>query len=80
MRAILGATAEPGFSQVQRWERAIPQYNVGHLARLEKLDAALVRHPGLHLAGNAYRGIGLNDCVRNAAMLARRLVPKTTGA
>ncbi|AEI62390.1 protoporphyrinogen oxidase [Corallococcus macrosporus] len=73
LRALAGVTARPTFTQVFRWPRGIPQYNVGHLERMAGIDAALQRWPGLHLAGNAYKGIGLNDCIRNAARLAAAL-------
>ncbi|AKQ68795.1 Protoporphyrinogen IX oxidase, aerobic, HemY [Myxococcus hansupus] len=73
LRALAGVTAQPTFTQVYRWQRGIPQYNVGHLERMAGIDAALQRWPGLHLAGNAYKGIGLNDCIRNAARLADAL-------
>jgi oxygen-dependent protoporphyrinogen oxidase len=66
LRDLVGVTASPVFSEVIRWPRGIPQYNVGHLERVSAIDAALTRLPGLHLAGNAYKGIGINDCIRNA--------------
>jgi oxygen-dependent protoporphyrinogen oxidase len=58
---------------VYRHPKGIPQYVLGHPARLAGLDAELARHPGLQLAGNAYRGIGVNDCVREAKLLAARI-------
>jgi oxygen-dependent protoporphyrinogen oxidase len=69
-------TAPPSFTEVIRWPRGIPQYNVGHLARVSALDAALRRWPGLHLTGNAYKGVGLNDCIRNGAQLADALAAR----
>ncbi len=73
LERMLGVTQEPSFQQIVRWDKAIPQYNVGHLARLERIDRRVADAPGLHLAGNAYRGIGMNDCIRNAVQLAERL-------
>lgn len=73
LRALAGVTAEPIFTEVIRWPRGIPQYNVGHRDRVAAIDAALARWPGLHLAGNAYKGIGINDCIRNAKQLAEAL-------
>lgn len=70
---LLGARAAPVFRQVIRWSKGIPQYNVGHLARVERVEAAARGLPGLWLTGNAYRGVGLNDCIRNAAALAEEL-------
>ncbi|HEX8703386.1 MAG TPA: protoporphyrinogen oxidase [Myxococcaceae bacterium] len=66
LRDLVGVTASPVFTEVIRWPRGIPQYNVGHLERVSAIDEALRRLPRLHLAGNAYKGIGLNDCIRNA--------------
>ncbi|HME89819.1 MAG TPA: protoporphyrinogen oxidase, partial [Myxococcaceae bacterium] len=56
-----------------RWRRAIPQYNVGHLARVRRIDESGSRIPGLFLTGNSYRGVGINDCIRNAVGLADQL-------
>jgi protoporphyrinogen/coproporphyrinogen III oxidase len=74
LERLAGVRAAPVLQQVVRWPRAIPQYNVGHLARVARLEAALARWPGLHVSGNAVRGVGLADCVREAAVLARTLV------
>jgi protoporphyrinogen/coproporphyrinogen III oxidase len=63
---MAGVQAEPVFTEVVRWKRGIPQYNRGHLGRLAAIDAELARLPGLSLLGNAYRGVGLTDCVRDA--------------
>jgi oxygen-dependent protoporphyrinogen oxidase len=73
LRALAGVTASPSCTQVIRWPRGIPQYNVGHLARVAAIDEGLARWPGLHLTGNAFKGIGINDCIRNAAALAEKL-------
>jgi oxygen-dependent protoporphyrinogen oxidase len=66
LQTTMGITAEPSFVRVFRHEQAIPQYTVGHGARLDALDELLKGHPGLILTGNSYRGIGLNDCVAAA--------------
>jgi oxygen-dependent protoporphyrinogen oxidase len=70
---IAGFRAEPEFVKIYRHEKAIPQYNVGHHDRLRKLDEALKKYRGLYLTGNAYRGIGVNDCVANSFKLAERI-------
>ena len=69
----MGVDAEPDVSFVQRWERGIPNYPVGHLRAMEELFADVARYPGLHLNSNAYRGIAMNDCVRNSRELAERM-------
>ena len=71
-RAI-GLSQPPRLLQVNRWPRAIPQYTVGHKARVGEIDKALSARPGLHLCGNYLRGVGLNDCVREASALVQRL-------
>ena len=75
LKDITGLAAEPEFARIFRHERAIPQYVVGHAARLEAIDQVLNRHPGLVLTGNAFRGVSLNDCVVNAWKTAESLVP-----
>ena len=71
---LLGVAADPVFVRVIRHERAIPQYVLGHGARMEKIEGLLAGHPGLFLTGNAYRGVGFNDCVVNAGELAERVL------
>jgi len=75
LKDITGLAAEPEFARIFRHERAIPQYVVGHAARLEAIDQVLNRHPGLVLTGNAFRGVSLNDCVVNAWKTAESLIP-----
>ncbi|NTX39631.1 protoporphyrinogen oxidase [Myxococcus sp. CA033] len=74
LKALAGVTATPSLTQVYRWPRGIPQYTVGHLERMAAVDQGLGRWPGLHLAGNAYKGVGLNDCIRNGLQLADALL------
>jgi oxygen-dependent protoporphyrinogen oxidase len=73
---IAGVRAEPIVTDVVRWPCALPQYTVGHKERLAAIDRAVSRWPGLHLTGNAYRGISMVDCVRDAATLAERLAAR----
>jgi oxygen-dependent protoporphyrinogen oxidase len=61
---IIGLHIEPDFAQVNRWRRAMAQYAVGHKERIERINALVATHPNLHLAGNAYDGIGIPDCIR----------------
>ncbi len=62
------------------WPRGIPQYVPGHLAKVAALRQALQQSPGLHLCGNAYDGIGINDCVRGATQVAQRVQAAARGA
>jgi len=77
LQDILGLRAEPEFIRIFRHTRAIPQYLVGHAARLEAIDEKLQRHPGLVLTGNAFKGVSLNDCVVNAWKTAQSLFPQS---
>lgn len=74
LRQIMGITELPDFVRVFRHPRAIPQYTRGHGARLQALDAALDATPGLLLTGNAFYGVGLNDCVNAANKVAERAI------
>lgn len=73
LSAIVGASGSPSLAEVVRWERAIPQYLVGHLARREEVDARLGRVDGIFLGGNAWKGVGVNDCIAAAGPLAERI-------
>lgn len=69
---IVGVEGEPAHLRIYRWTRGIPQYTLGHGVRLRAIEAAEDEYPGLVFAGNAYRGVSLNDCV----VSARRAVDK----
>ena len=68
---VLGVRAEPIAYHERVWNRAIPQYVLGHRDVLRAIDARVARQPGLFLAGNAYRGLGVADTVRDAFAIAR---------
>lgn len=74
VRVTLGITAEPVLARAYYWEQAMPQYNLGHPARLERIEAAVARLPGLALAGNGYRGIGIPDCIHSGELAAERIL------
>ncbi len=74
LQDILGLKAEPDFIRIFRHERAIPQYIIGHAARLTAIEEHLQNHPGLVLTGNAFKGVSLNDCVVNAWKTAQSLL------
>jgi oxygen-dependent protoporphyrinogen oxidase len=71
LAALLGIRAAPVLQRVHRHPRAMPQYRVGHLDRIGEIETALGHHHGLAVAGNAYRGIGIPDCVRSGEAAAR---------
>jgi oxygen-dependent protoporphyrinogen oxidase len=70
LREIIGLTADPLFGRVYMWRGAMAQYGVGHLERLERMERLRLELPGLALAGNGYRGIGVPDCVRSGTLAA----------
>jgi oxygen-dependent protoporphyrinogen oxidase len=74
LQQILGLRAEPLFARVYKWKSAMAQYGVGHLDRLDRIERFRQQLPGLGLAGNAYRGIGVPDCVRSGRDAAKALV------
>jgi len=75
LQQIIGVRSEPRFARVYRWKSAMAQYGVGHLERLDRIEA--IRKPllGLALAGNGYRGIGVPDCVRSGRDAVKLLLP-----
>ncbi len=79
LAGICGISAEPSYTEVNRWWKAMPQYTIGHLDRLAQLDAAVSRYPGLILTGAAYRGVGIPDCIRDGAVAAERVMQDLLG-
>jgi oxygen-dependent protoporphyrinogen oxidase len=73
LRLAMGITASPRFHHIVRWDRAIPQYHLGHLERVAWIEERVGRYPGLFLGGNAYHGIAMNDCTEQAELLAERI-------
>jgi oxygen-dependent protoporphyrinogen oxidase len=71
---IRGLRADPLFARVYKWKRAMAQYGVGHLERLERIETLRKSIPGLALAGNGYRGIGVPDCVRSGREAVKQLL------
>jgi len=63
---LMGIAGEPEIARIFKHRDSIPQYGLGHQAVLDAVDAASAQNPGLAFAGNAYRGVSLNDCVVSA--------------
>lgn len=74
LERLLRVRRPPWFAQVVRHPQGLPQYTLGHRARVERLAAAESAYPGLFFHGNAYRGVGLPDCIANSVQLAGRLL------
>lgn len=73
LHSIMGLEAEPVFHKVARWPNSMAQYTVGHEKRVARIEELVRAIPGLHLAGNAYHGIGIPDCVRMGQEAAARI-------
>jgi len=77
LRDLLKLTAQPIFARVYRWRGAMAQYEPGHLARVAEIEKRVSEIPGLALAGNAYHGIGVPDCIRSGREAAHRIAQLT---
>ncbi len=77
LKPILSLKTEPEMVRIYRWERAIPQYDMGHGERLRFIDERLKSHHSLYLTGNAYRGVGMNDCIENGYKVAEEIIKYT---
>ena len=74
LSALLGIQAPPVLCRVHRHPRSMPQYHIGHLDRVGRINEHLTRLTGLRLAGNAYEGVGIADCVRSGEDAAEALL------
>lgn len=70
---LLGITGKPLFAEVYKWQNSMPQYEVGHLDRVASIENSVRELPGLTLAGNAYRGAGIPDCIRSGETAAESI-------
>jgi protoporphyrinogen/coproporphyrinogen III oxidase len=70
LRALLGIRGECTLCDIARWPRSMPQYHLGHLSLVESIEHAAARWPGLALAGNAYRGVGIPHCIHSGEAAA----------
>ncbi len=73
LQTALGITGEPQRLPITRWQRAIPQYNLGHAARIATIEAALARRTSLWLAGNYLHGVALGDCLKQGKEIAEQV-------
>jgi len=78
LRAAVGIDADPVLTRVVRHRLGIPQYVVGHGARLEAIAQRLAAHPGLFVSGSGYRGVSVNACVAEAPVVAAALLRRST--
>lgn len=75
LERILGADPEPDRVWTMRWEKGISQYTVGHLDRVAAAEEA-AGNAGIELAGSPYRGVSVNDCIKQARAAATRVVQR----
>jgi oxygen-dependent protoporphyrinogen oxidase len=73
LSTLLGVHASPIFAEVSKWQRSMPQYFVGHIDRVRSISNRMERLPGLALAGNAFHGPGIPDCIRSGESAADKL-------
>jgi protoporphyrinogen/coproporphyrinogen III oxidase len=76
LRTIMGITAEPTLAKAWRWPKANPQYDLGHDLRVSEIERSLTNLPGLYVAGAAYRGAGLPDCIQSGIAAARAIAKR----
>jgi oxygen-dependent protoporphyrinogen oxidase len=74
LAALLGVKTVPLFTRVWRHPNSMPQYHVGHEKRIQKIESALRAFPTLPLAGSAYHGVGISDCVRTGEEAAEKVI------
>jgi oxygen-dependent protoporphyrinogen oxidase len=79
LKQICGLASSPTYVEVNRWIKAMPQYVLGHLDRLEEAEVALSRYGGVVLTGSAYRGVGIPDCIRDGSLAAEKVVRYLSG-
>ena len=74
LKEILSFSFDPLFCRIHRWPASMAQYAVGHAERIGRIRRQLEDLPGIHLAGNAYSGIGISDCIRTGKAAARSVL------
>ncbi len=74
LHELLGINEKPIFTEIAKWERSMPQYEVGHLDRVTAIENEVKKLPGLTLAGNSYRGAGIPDCIRSGEAAAESMI------
>jgi oxygen-dependent protoporphyrinogen oxidase len=78
LRETMGVTAAPVLVRIFRWPQAIPQYHVGHLDRVARIEASRKQFLGLFLTGNSFRGVSVNDCTEEAVRCASEVIEQLT--
>lgn len=76
LKEILGIKDDPEFTLIQRYPQAMPQYHLGHIEKVESIFGKLTKYKGLVLAGNAYSGVGIPECVHSGELAAESIIKK----
>jgi protoporphyrinogen/coproporphyrinogen III oxidase len=80
LQQVLGISSDPQVVAITRYERSIPQYNLGHFARVQRIESLLRELPGLHLIGNYLHGVSTGDCIKEAVRVAREIGGSLAGS
>jgi oxygen-dependent protoporphyrinogen oxidase len=73
LKEILGLNAEPRLARTFRWDRAMAQYETGHLDRVAEMEKIIAATPGFHIIGNSFHGIGVPDCIKSARLAVEQI-------
>lgn len=79
LKDIISLQAEPVMSKIFRWVNGMPQYTVGHLERVDKIEARLAVNPGLYIVGGSYKGVGVPDCINVGTQAAEKALTHLEG-
>jgi len=74
LKDIMGITAEPLFTRIYKWKKAMPQYTIGHEERVRDIEEKTARHKGLFLTGSSYHGIGIPDSIHGGEITAKKIL------
>lgn len=73
LQDLMGIDKKPDFVEIKRWDKAIPQYNLGHQEIIDSIEACEKEYPGLYLSGNFRGGISVGDCVKQANVMSEQI-------
>jgi oxygen-dependent protoporphyrinogen oxidase len=79
LEPLLQIKGQPTFCDIAHWPRTMPQYHVGHQERVSRIEARLALFPGLKMAGSAFRGVGLPDCIHGGERAAEEILGAAVG-
>ena len=80
LRDVLGLDVTPSLTRVYRWDRGMPQYNLGHLDLVDRIETSTARTSGIEIAGNMLRGVGIPDCIVSGETAATNILADLTAA